>query len=239
MDNPIPCAPALTASAAVAATVAAGARTVLVAGASGLVGREILNALLTDSSVSAVHCVGRRAAGTTDPRVISHIVDFALLPALPAVDEVYIALGTTIAVAGSQQAFRAVDFDAVVAVARAARAAGAQRLGVVSAMGANPQSSIFYNRVKGEMEAALATLGYGTLVIARPSVLAGDRGALGQPVRSGESLALALSTVLRPLVPRNLRAIPAHKVARALIQAVRAAQPGGQVLRSGVMQRTA
>ena len=237
MDNPIPCAPALTASAAVAATVAAGARTVLVAGASGLVGREILNALLTDSSVSAVHCVGRRAVGATDPRVISHIVDFASLPALPAVVEVYIALGTTIAVAGGQQAFRTVDFESVVAVARAARAAGAQRLGVVSAMGAKPQSSIFYNRVKGEMEAAVAALGYDTLVIARPSVLAGDRGALGQPVRSGESLALAVSTLLRPLVPRNLRAIPAHKVARALIQAVQAARPGRQVLLSGAMQR--
>ncbi len=181
--------------------------------------------------------MGRRAVGATDPRVISHIVDFASLPALPAVVEVYIALGTTIAVAGGQQAFRTVDFESVVAVARAARAAGAQRLGVVSAMGAKPQSSIFYNRVKGEMEAAVAALGYDTLVIARPSVLAGDRGALGQPVRSGESLALAVSTLLRPLVPRNLRAIPAHKVARALIQAVQAARPGRQVLLSGAMQR--
>lgn len=242
MDNPIPCAPASTASAAagvVAAEAGAGARTVLVAGASGLVGREILNALSTDSRISAIHCVGRRPVEAADRRVVSHLVDFASLPALPAVDEVYIALGTTIAVAGSQQAFRAVDFESVVAVARAARAAGARHLGVVSAMGANPRSPIFYNRVKGEMEAALATLGYDTLVIARPSMLAGDRGSLGQPVRGGESLALALSTALRPLIPRNLRAIPARKVAQALVQAVQAARPGRQVLLSGAMQRSA
>jgi len=104
----------------------------------------------------------------------------------PAVDDVFIALGTTIKVAGSREAFRAVDFDAVVAVARAARAAGATRLGVVSAMGADSRSPVFYNRVKGEMEDAVQGLGFETVVIARPSLLAGDRTALKQAPRPGE-----------------------------------------------------
>ena len=121
-------------------------------------------------------------------------------------------------------------------MARAARAAGATRLGVVSAMGANARSAVFYNRVKGEMEDALAGLGYATLVIARPSFLAGDRESLGQPVRSGESIALAVSNVLRPLIPRHLRTIRAEHVAAALLSSVRAGRPGVQVLLSGDMQ---
>ena len=114
------------------------ARTVFVAGASGLVGREIMQGLLADTSVAAVHSLARRELPLQHPKLTQHIVDFKALPALPRVHEAFIAMGTTIKVAGSQAAFRAVDFDAVVAVAKAARAAGAARLGVVSAMGANP-----------------------------------------------------------------------------------------------------
>ena len=148
-------------------------RTVLVAGASGLVGREILAGLLTDDSVAAVHSLGRRELDLEHTKLTQHRVDFSkALPALPSVGEAFIALGTTIKAAGSQEAFRAIDFDAVVAVTSAAKLAGAKRLGVVSAMGADRQSGIFYNRVKGETEDALAALGFDTLVIARPSILA-------------------------------------------------------------------
>lgn len=211
-------------------------RTVLLAGASGLVGREILQGLLADLSVTAVHSLARRELPLQHPKLIQHIVDFKGLPALPRVDEAFIALGTTIKVAGSQEAFRAVDFDAVVAVAKAARAAGAGRLGVVSAMGANARSSVFYNRVKGETEAALSALGFETLVIARPSFLAGDRESLGQPVRSGEGLALNVSRWLAPLIPDNYRSIDARCVARALLKTVPDLQ-GRRILLSGEMQR--
>src|SRR3954462_10861691 len=153
-------------------------RIAALAGASGLVGREILKGLLADPSVAAVHVLARRALSVSDPKIKSHVVDFTALPALPeginAVDEVYLALGTTIKVAGSQAAFRAVDFDANLAVAKAALAAGARRLGLVSAMGASTRSSIFYSRVKGELEEALAKMGYEGVVVARPSMLAGD-----------------------------------------------------------------
>ncbi|HXE50114.1 MAG TPA: NAD(P)H-binding protein [Ramlibacter sp.] len=208
----------------------------MVAGASGLVGREILQGLLRDRSVAAVHSLGRRELPVRHPKLIQHQVDFKALPALPQLDEAFVALGTTIKVAGSQEAFRAVDYDAVLAVAKAAKAAGASRLGVVSAMGANPRSNVFYSRVKGEMEEALAALGFETLVIARPSFLAGDRESLGQPVRSGEGLALNVSRWLAPLIPDNYRSIDARCVARALLKTVPVTR-GRRVLLSGEMQR--
>lgn len=210
-------------------------RTALVAGATGLVGRQILAGLLADDTVRAVHALVRRPLGMQHAKLTTHVVDFAALPPLPLIDEVYLALGTTIKVAGSRQAFRAVDHDANLAVARAALAAGARHLGLVSAMGADPESSIFYSRVKGELETGVAALGYQGVVIARPSMLAGDRAALGQPVRGGEVLALRVSRWLWPLVPRNYRSIQAADVAQALLRAVPGSQ-GRQVLASGAMQ---
>jgi uncharacterized protein YbjT (DUF2867 family) len=133
-------------------------RTVALAGATGLVGRSILEGLLADASVQSVHVLGRRNPRVAHARITGHIVDFSALSPLPPVDEVYLALGTTIKVAGSQAAFRAVDFDANLAVGRAALAAGARCCGLVSAMGANAKSGVFYNRVKGELEEALAQL---------------------------------------------------------------------------------
>ena len=123
----------------------------------------------------------------------------------------------------------------MLAVARAAKAAGAARLGVVSAMGADPASRIFYNRVKGETEQALRALGFETLVIARPSLLAGDREALGQPLRGGEKLALRVSSWLAPLIPDNYRSIAAADVARALLRGVREGA-GTRVMLSGAMR---
>ena len=207
-------------------------------------GRAILQGLLADDSVTAVHTLGRRLLPVSHPKLTQHTVDFKALstgsgqalPPLPAVDEVFLALGTTIKAAGSQQAFRAVDHDANLAVARAARAQGATRLGLVSAMGADPLSRIFYNRVKGELEQALSELRFATLVIARPSFLAGDRESLGQPVRSGETLALALSRWLAWLIPDNYKAIEASQVADALLRTVPTAQ-GSQILSSGQMRQ--
>jgi uncharacterized protein YbjT (DUF2867 family) len=228
--NPLPTSPRPSTPAA------STHRVVLLAGASGLVGRAILQGLLADESVAAVHTLGRRSLPVQHPKLTEHSVDFKALPALPRLDEAFIALGTTIKVAGSQEAFRAVDYEAVVAVAEAAKQAGARRLGVVSAMGASTRSGIFYNRVKGEMEAAVSALGFETLVIARPSFLAGDREALGQPVRSGEKLALGISRWLAPLIPANYRSIDSSAVARALLKKVPGSQ-GKSVLLSGELRK--
>ena len=210
-------------------------RVVALAGATGLVGRAVLEGLLADASVAAVHALGRREPGVVHPKLTARLVDFAALPPLPPLDEVYLALGTTIKTAGSQEAFRAVDFDANLSVARAALAAGARRAGLVSSMGADARSRVFYNRVKGELEEALAQLSFEGLVIARPSLLVGDREALGQPERMGERVATAVSRLLGPLVPANYRPIEAAQVARALLARV-PSSTGRVVLLSGEMQ---
>lgn len=210
-------------------------RHVAVAGATGLVGRNLIQQLCADSSIARVQALVRRASGMKAPRLVEQVVDFADLPALPPLDELYLALGTTIKVAGSRAAFRAVDLDANLAVARAAQAAGARRIGLVSALGASPKSSFFYNRVKGELEQALASLELEALVIARPSLLRGDRAALGQQPRAGESWASRADALLRPVMPRGWRAIDAADVAAALVRKVPKAQ-GCLVLSSAEMQ---
>lgn len=210
-------------------------RTVILAGATGLVGQSLLSGLLADDTVGQVHSLGRRAPLITHPKLVAHLVDFRHLPTLPHADEVYLALGTTIQVAGSQAAFRAVDFDANLALARAALAAGATRVGLVSAMGADARSSVFYNRVKGETEDALRQLPFAGMVLARPSLLVGNRDALGQPVRRGEAWGEAIGRMLDFLIPRNYKPIQASAVAQALLEAVPDAT-GTTVLLSGAMR---
>lgn len=220
----------------------AAGQVALVAGATGLVGREVLAALLADNRYAQVHCVGRRAPPVQHAKLRIHLVerlDEKMLSACKApahVDHLYIALGTTIKVAGSKEAFRALDHDAVLAVARFGRTRGATALGVVSAMGADPRSGVFYNRVKGETERDLEQLGYALLVIARPSVLTGDRSTLGQPARAGESLALAAMRWLTHLTPANYRPIPAGTVARALVARLARGGAGKQLVLSGALQ---
>lgn len=203
-------------------------RSAVVAGATGLVGRELVGLLLAERAVGSVVAVVRRRSPAISALsgLTQLVADFAQLPALPDCDDAFCCLGTTIKSAGSELAFRAVDFDAVLAFARAARTAGATRLGVVSALGADAKSSVFYNRVKGEMEAAVAMLGYDSVIIARPSLLLGDRTALGQPPRPVERLAARLVGPLGGLIPARVRPIEAQVVARALMRAVQQGEPG-------------
>ncbi len=205
--------------------------TIWIAGATGLVGRTLAQRL-----PGALALVRRPVTGLG---IALAEVDFTQpesFAALPAPDAVYIALGTTLAQAGSREAFRAVDFDAVLAVACAARVAGARRCAVVSALGADARSTVFYNRIKGEAEDALIGLGFERLVIARPSLLDGHREALGQPRRPGEAWALRLLRPLAPLIPTPWRPIAAERVARAMRLALDQAGPAVQVLESADMQ---
>jgi len=214
-------------------------RTALLAGATGLVGRALLSMLLAEKRYHRLHVLLRRAAPeiTADAKLEIHQVAFARLPeAFPTVDDVFIALGTTIAVAGSEAAFRQVDFEFVVNTARAAQAAGATRLAVVSALGTDAASRIFYNRVKGEMQDAIGELGYESVVIAQPSMLLGDRAALGRPARRGEVWATRVVGPLGWIIPKAVRPIPARAVASALLAAILDAKPGIRVLKSGAMQ---
>jgi uncharacterized protein YbjT (DUF2867 family) len=225
-------------------------RTALLAGSTGLVGRELLIRLLADSRYRAVHCVGRRAPAMKHPKLVAHTVsnmaDPAQLSALPTVDDVFIALGTTIKVAGSQAAFKAIDYDAVVALAQSNIAGAAinsgvsdKRIGVVSAMGADAKSAVFYNRTKGEMEAALSQLGYASVSIARPSMLAGDRASLAQAARPGEQIGLKLMGAVNFLIPANYKAIEAADVAAALHKMVALGATGTRVALSGELRELA
>lgn len=215
------------------------ARVALLAGATGLVGTELLRLLAASDRYRSVEVLARRGlpASAPDRKVHVGIVDFARLPdPFPRCDDVFIALGTTIKAAGSREAFRQVDVDFVVAVARAARDAGASRLALVSALGARARSRVFYNRTKAEAEAAVAALGYESMVVARPSLLLGDRAALGQPTRSGEAWAASFAGPMSALLPRGVRPIRARDVAAAMIAAMAEPQPGVRVLMSGDMQ---
>jgi uncharacterized protein YbjT (DUF2867 family) len=180
---------------------------VWVAGATGLTGRALVGQLLNDPQVRQVVALVRRAgsllvqgAARPDSKLLECVVDYADLESglalAPAPDLLYVCLGTTIRTAGSQAAFRKVDFDAVLAVVRAAQARGVQHVGVISALGADAASSVFYNRVKGEMEAALQALNLPSLHILRPSFLIGDR----QERRLGEAIGIAAVQLLRPIL---------------------------------------
>lgn len=212
-------------------------RRVLLAGATGLVGGLMLEALLADRTVSEVHALCRRRLNVSHPRLQVHLVDFGRVPVLPPADEVYLALGTTIKVAGSQEAFRAVDLDANLAVANAAFASGARRLGLVSAAAANARSALFYNRVKGELEDALKAMGWTALVIAQPSLLLGHRDGLQQPPRIGERIAIPIAKLFAPLMPGTYRPVHARAVARSLVTTLPTAN-GVVVLASDVLART-
>src|SRR5688572_11971644 len=149
-----------------------------IAGATGLVGRALLDALLAEPRVEQVAALARRPLPRTHPKLESVTVDFERLEQELAGRRAtcaFCCLGTTIKKAGSQDAFRRVDHDYVLAFARAALAAGAEKLLVVTALGADAKSGIFYNRVKGEVEAHLRELGFRELHLLRPSLLLGPR----------------------------------------------------------------
>jgi uncharacterized protein YbjT (DUF2867 family) len=211
-------------------------RKVLLAGATGLVGGFLLQALLEDRDVSEVHALIRRPLSVQHPKLRVHIVDFGHLPTLPPIDEVYLALGTTIKVAGSQAAFRAVDLEANLAVARAAFTAGARRVGLVSAAAANAKSSMFYNRTKGELEDALKATDLTALVIAQPSLLLDYRDGLQQPTRFGELIAIPIAKLLAPLLPGSYQPVRARAVAQSLVQTVPTAK-GLVVMASDALAR--
>jgi uncharacterized protein YbjT (DUF2867 family) len=223
------------------ATVRSAPRSALLVGATGLVGRELLPLLLDNERYARVQALVRPASNPLKPhpKLTSRNVNFVHLPSdLGKVDDAYIALGTTLKLAGSNAAFREVDFDFVLASARAAKAAGAHRIAVVSALGADPTSRVFYNRVKGEAEAAIQSLGFDSVVFAQPSLLLGDRSALGQAPRAGEVWATRLLGPVMGLVPKGVRPIQARAVAQAMVTATLAGVRGVRVLGSADMQDT-
>ena len=202
----------------------------LLAGASGFVGNLALDALLDASDIARVFAVTRRPLGREHPRLANRIIQFQQIESQLKGFTCHVALcclGTTIRQAGSEQAFRQVDVDAVLAFARTAKAAQAQRFVVVSSVGADPQSKNFYLRTKGEMEQALMGVGFPSLDILQPSALLGWR----REIRPLDIAASAVMPLVNPFLTGKrepFRGIPARTVAAAMVGVTRSGRRGAQ-----------
>lgn len=213
-------------------------RTALLAGATGLVGRHVLQFLLADAAWSRVVTVGRRTTPQRHDKLEQRVLDLGAIEALgdlPHADDVFCCLGTTIKQAGSQQEFRRVDHDFVLGLARAGLRHGATQFLLVSAIGADPESRLFYSRVKGETEAAVRKLPYRATQIFRPSLLLGER----EEFRFGERIAMAGAPLLRLVLVsrlRRYRPIEARDVARAMVRIAREAPRGPNLFEYDAMR---
>lgn len=205
---------------------------VVMIGATGLVGSLLAERLLADGIFDEVHAIGRRASGTAHARWHEHVAPPCEWPthvAAIGADVAASALGTTMRVAGSKAAFRAVDLDMVTAFARAASEAGARRMLTVSSVGADPASRLFYPALKGEMEDALAGIGFDRLDVLRPGLLRGERGG---ERRLAERLGIAVSPLVNLVMLGALAryaAIDANVVANAAAACLYRHEPGLRV----------
>jgi uncharacterized protein YbjT (DUF2867 family) len=215
--------------------MSAQGRSIAIVGATGLVGNECLRLLLEHPDYDRVVALTRRPLAPTagaSSKLQAHVIDFDRLASygtLLAVDQILCALGTTIKKAGSQPAFRKVDFEYPYEIAQLGYAKGARHFLLVSALGANAKSSVFYNRVKGELEEAVLALPYRSHTIIRPSLLVGERAE----TRLGEVIGAKLGF----LVPTKYKPVRATDVARALVAAAVEEKPGTRIIESGDIPR--
>jgi uncharacterized protein YbjT (DUF2867 family) len=204
-------------------------RSVMLLGATGLVGRECLRLLLADPGVTRIIALTRRPLDDQAlwPKLHVQIIDFDRLAEhgeLFGVDQIFCALGTTIKKAGSRDAFRRVDFTIPLTAANLGAERGVRHFLLVSALGASAESRIFYNRVKGQLEDALRTLPYPSVTIVRPSLLVGDRDEF----RLGEELGKRVGWI----APGKFKPVSATHVATALVRAAQEDAPGLHILES-------
>jgi uncharacterized protein YbjT (DUF2867 family) len=207
-------------------------RRVMLAGATGLVGREVLQLLVADPGVAEVTALVRRSFDRpAGARTRIAVVDFDRLDAhvsLFAVDQIICAMGTTIAKAGSQDAFRRVDFTYPLRLAELGIAAGVHHFLLVSAIGASAASRVFYSRVKGQLEERIRSLGFRSFTIARPSLLVGERDV----PRRAEVIGSKLSF----LTPPKWKPVHARQVAAALVHAAQVDVPGTRIMENSQLR---
>lgn len=209
------------------------AKKLLLVGATGVVGRQVLAQALNDPRVASVVAPVRREL-PAHAKLVSPQVNFDQLNETADwwhADAVICALGTTMRSAGSKSAFRKVDYDYPLFVAKLAYNAGTPAYVLNSAMGADAQSRFFYNRVKGELEHDLQAIGFDSLTLARPGLIGGKR----EEFRLGEHIMTGVLTVTAPILPRRWRINPAPNIAAAMLNAALAARPGVHVVQSEEM----
>lgn len=208
-------------------------KTALVIGATGLIGNLLTHQLLESPQYETVKVLVRSPLKWKHPRLQEVTFDFERPNGLlTQADDIFCCLGTTMKKAGSKEAFKKVDYQYPLDIARLGRESGAQQFLIVTAMGADPDSSFFYNRVKGEVERDLKALQYPALLIFRPSLLLGNRGEN----RLGERLAEGAMRLFNPLIPARYKGIEAAKVARAMLVTAQQALTGTHVYESDVLQ---
>jgi len=196
-------------------------RTALVAGATGLIGGHVINLLVDNPAYEKVIAISRRPLGIQHEKLDNRLIDFNQLEQVDDlfhVDSIFCCLGTTMKKAQSQEAFRAVDYEYPLSLGRMAKKHGVNNFLLVSSMGANAQSSIFYSRVKGELEEQLIQLDLPKLFVFRPSLLLGNRQEFRLGEKAGEWLAKPLSALLIGQW-RKYRPIEAARVAEAMVTA--------------------
>lgn len=216
-------------------------KTALVAGASGLVGNELLQLLLNGKEYEQVVAIVRRPLHMTHPKLDERMIDFGKiekLEGLTKVNDVFCCLGTTIKKAKTKEAMKIIDVDYPIALAKLGKKWNAEQYLVISSMGADPRSSVFYSRMKGELEEELKTMGYPTLQIFRPSLLLGER----KEFRLGEGIASKMMPALSRLMKGPLtkyRAIEAKTVARGMYAAAQIKPSGVRVYLSDEIEQLA
>ncbi len=207
----------------------------LIAGATGLTGSALLELLLKDPHYSQVIALTRKPLNRTESKLKNLVVNFDQLREVASdlkADDVFCCLGTTIKQAGSQAAFRKVDFDYPLLLAQVTREQGAQQFLIITALGSDKSSSIFYNRVKGEVEEAISKVGFPNYHIFQPSMLLGER----TDDRAGESTGKWVMSVLDFLIPKKYKAIEGIRVARGMLQVAKQNVPGSIIHSSAELQ---
>jgi len=209
-------------------------RTALVAGSTGLIGGQLLTLLLEDTYYSKVIALSRKPLTLTHPKLQNILLEVGELNqhADLKADDVFCCLGTTIKQAKTKEAFRKVDFDYPLELAKIIKANGGKQFLLVSALGSNKNSSIFYNRVKGEVEEVIAKVGYDSFHIFKPSLLVGPR----KEQRAGEDAAKIFYKIFGFLIPKKYKEIESIKVARAMLAEAKRNLPGIFVYESDVLQ---
>lgn len=210
-------------------------KTALIAGSTGLVGSHLLQLLLNDDYYDVVKAVSRSPIRTIHPKLENIVLDFDRMKEhhdkLKA-DDVFCCLGTTIKKVKTKEKFRKVDFDYPLELARLTKAKGAEQYLLISALGADKKSNIFYNQVKGEVEEAISEIIFKSYHIFRPSLLMGDR----KESRSGEEAGKVFFKYLGFLVPKKYRGIDSSKVARAMYAIARQRLQGLHIHESKILQ---
>jgi uncharacterized protein YbjT (DUF2867 family) len=211
-------------------------KSALVIGATGLVGIEIVRLLCDQPEYKQVHILTRRPVEVDHSKVTQHINNLENLKDLMLdiqIDDAFCALGTTIKTAGSKESFYKIDHDLVVTFAKKAQEMGATGFFVVSSMGADSNASLFYNKVKGQMEESVKKLNFKCLGIFRPSLLLGDR----QEKRAGEKFAGFLATTFQFLIPDKYKAIHVRQVAKKMVQVALDGKEGYNLLESDQLRQ--